>query len=447
MLYKPNKLQLEDRLIGYNKENALWYARIRCFDYIHHYKLSNYSGLLATTYTNIVSEKFKDKNWISDNELNNLIDKVDYNLDNICQKIVKEHNIDYPRPTLFCLVGIPGSGKSHLAQEIKCNCESSDLNRETIIVSSDTIREEYNLNSKNQKDNSKTFEIYYNIIKQSLKEGKNVICDALNINIKDRQYLFNAVKNIDCKKQCYIKIKSIPQCVIEDSYRSKSKSVGVSVIQSQTRKFQIPFYNEGWDDIVLSYRKDDVEPVLNNRFDDNGYTNTYFKQMLDTEQNNPHHNETIGNHSLTTLKLWNNSYSDKYNIDYDIAVKYHDVGKLFTQTTDENDISHFYNHEEFGTYLMLENINFFTQLIKQNHPILTQKEVENIFLKQLFLVNYHMMPFAWEKQPKRYDKDLKIFGKDNIELLKDFNECDRFREKELDKTFIENKVEDEILEL
>lgn len=80
---------------------------------------------------------------------------------------------------------------------------------------------------------------------------------------------------------------------------------------------------------------------------------------------------------------------------------------------------------------MLENINFFTQLIRQNHPILTQKEAENIFLKQLFLVNYHMMPFAWEKQPRRYDKDLKLFGKDNVELLKDFNECDRFREKDL----------------
>lgn len=160
--------------------------------------------------------------------------------------------------------------------------------------------------------------------------------------------------------------------------------------------------------------------------------------MLDTEQNNPHHNETVGNHSLTALKLWNNNYSDKYNIDYDIAVKYHDVGKLFTQITDENDISHFYNHEKFGTYLMLENINFFTQLIRQNHPInhvfntnLTQKEAENIFLKQLFLVNYHMMPFAWEKQPRRYDKDFKLFGKDNVELLKDFNECDRFREKDL----------------
>lgn len=433
MLYKPNKLQLEDRLVGFSKNDVVQYARTRYFEYLRHYNLSNFSGLLTTTYNNLVNDTFKNNDYLNKSKVDNLLNKIDFELDKECQKIVKQYNIKYDRPTLYCLVGIPGSGKSHLAEEIKQNCESSDLHRETIIVSSDKIREEYNLNLKNQKDNSKTFEIYYNIIKQSLKEGKNVICDALNINIKDRQYLFNAVKNIDCEKQCYIKIKSISQCIIDDSYRSSK--VGVSVIQSQIRKFQIPFYNEGWDNIVLSYRKDDVKSVLSNRFDDNGCVNTYFQQMLSAEQNNPHHNETVGNHSLTALKLWNNNYSDKYNIDYDIAVKYHDVGKLFTQITDENDISHFYNHEKFGTYLMLENINFFTQLIRQNHPILisvpSQKEAENIFLKQLFLVNYHMMPFAWEKQPRRYDKDFKLFGKDNVELLKDFNECDRFREKDL----------------
>lgn len=172
MLYKPNKLQLEDRLVGFSKNDVVQYARTRYFEYLRHYNLSNFSGLLTTTYNNFVNDVFKNNDYLNKSKVDNLLNKIDFELDKECQKIVKQYNIKYDRPTLYCLVGIPGSGKSHLAEEIKQNCESSDLHRETIIVSSDKIREEYNLSPKNQKDNSKTFEIYYNIIKQSLKEGK-----------------------------------------------------------------------------------------------------------------------------------------------------------------------------------------------------------------------------------------------------------------------------------
>lgn len=119
MLYKPNKLQLEDRLVGFSKNDVVQYARTRYFEYLRHYNLSNFSGLLTTTYNNFVNDVFKNNDYLNKSKVDNLLNKIDFELDKECQKIVKQYNIKYDRPTLYCLVGIPGSGKSHLAEEIK----------------------------------------------------------------------------------------------------------------------------------------------------------------------------------------------------------------------------------------------------------------------------------------------------------------------------------------
>ena len=44
MLYKPNKLQLEDKSLGFSKNDVSSYAKKRYFEYLHHYNLSNFSG-------------------------------------------------------------------------------------------------------------------------------------------------------------------------------------------------------------------------------------------------------------------------------------------------------------------------------------------------------------------------------------------------------------------
>lgn len=63
-----------------------------------------------------------------------------------------------------------------------------------------------------------------------------------------------------------------------------------------------------------------------------------FDRMMETEQNNPHHLYTVGEHTLRAL----------LHIPRDPILRYtmlfHDIGKPATKTTDEKGIDHFYEH-------------------------------------------------------------------------------------------------------
>ena len=81
------------------------------------------------------------------------------------------------------LIGLPGSGKSTVAQKIKD--EVISLNKvEVEIVSSDSIRKELYGNEEIQGDPQKVFTLMKQRSKQALLEDKYVIYDACNINYK-----------------------------------------------------------------------------------------------------------------------------------------------------------------------------------------------------------------------------------------------------------------------
>ncbi len=67
-----------------------------------------------------------------------------------------------------------------------------------------------------------------------------------------------------------------------------------------------------------------------------------FDMMMETEQNNPHHLYTVGEHTLHAL----------LNIPADPLLCYtmllHDIGKPATKTTDAEGIDHFYEHYSVG---------------------------------------------------------------------------------------------------
>ena len=78
------------------------------------------------------------------------------------------------------MVGLPGSGKSTYAKQL-----SEETN--AVICSSDTIREELYGDENSQDNNDEVFKILHSRIKENLKNGKNVIYDATNINSKRRK--------------------------------------------------------------------------------------------------------------------------------------------------------------------------------------------------------------------------------------------------------------------
>ena len=65
-----------------------------------------------------------------------------------------------------------------------------------------------------------------------------------------------------------------------------------------------------------------------------------FDQAMATEQNNPHHCYTVGEH---LLKSMTEIGADK---ELRLTMMLHDIGKPQTKTTDENGVDHFYGHVE-----------------------------------------------------------------------------------------------------
>ena len=64
--------------------------------------------------------------------------------------------------------------------------------------------------------------------------------------------------------------------------------------------------------------------------------------MMETTQNNPHHQYTVGEHVLHSM-----NYVEKDKV-LRLGMLLHDIGKPQRKSTDENGINHFYNHAAVG---------------------------------------------------------------------------------------------------
>lgn len=302
-------------------------------------------------------------------------------------------------PKLWIMVGLSGSGKSSISKEIakEFNC---------IIISSDEIRGEIcDGGVSDQSKNEEVFQLFHKRIKDNLKMGKNVIADATNITMKSRRSIIGNLKNVQCYKIAYIVPKIYEECLKDNVKREYP--VPESVLDKQLKRFQVPFLEEGFDEIYV------------HKFDKtlfNAFVVDCFTRMIGFDQKNPHHNADLYHHcKLTTDKF---KYCGNYiYTEYILGAMLHDIGKVFTQTIDDNGIAHYYNHENVGSYYLLS----WFESIKRYRDY-DDEEILNI----LFLVNYHMMPMNWNDEAtlKRWENR---FGEYKYKMLLDFHRCDKMR--------------------
>lgn len=277
----------------------------------------------------------------------------------------KKKMLEFDKPTLYMLVGLPASGKSYYAKQLQLRSEN------VVIHSSDDLRNELFGCSDDKEVNSpannqKVFTELHKRIKQSLKDGKNVVYDATNINRKRRIAFLNELKNISCYKKCIVVITNLYQ--VYKNNQNRDRIVPDEVIDKMLKTWNTPYYFEGWDDICLEYNSNKDQEVEKMLVDN-----------IDYNQRNPHHKLSLGLHSFKVgCKAGYN------NDDCDNLLKYagflHDLGKPLTQTIDNNNIAHYYGHENVSAYL-----SFFFK-----HPI----DISSLDLS--ILINLHMMPFYWE---------------------------------------------------
>lgn len=294
------------------------------------------------------------------------------------------------KPKLYIMVGLSGAGKSTIAKEI------AETEENTIIVSSDAIREELTGKVEDQSKNEEVFKVFHKRIREALENNTNVIADATNITMRSRRAIIENVKGIECCKIAYLIPKPFRQCKIDNLNRQHP--VSEEVLNGQLRKFQIPLMEEGFDEGIIYY-------IYNkNRLD----TLKMFDNMEGFNQQNPHHTSTLADHCKNAYELFSRyGYPSKYNL----AALFHDYGKLYCKELDNDGVAHFYGHDSIGSYMILENL---TEIF--------YKDVADM----CFLINYHMMPFDWttEKSKERWKKR---FGEYKYQMLLDFHECDKAR--------------------
>ena len=286
-------------------------------------------------------------------------------------------------PRFYVMVGLVGSGKSYRANELKQVFETVDqswgLNTKTVIISSDEIREELTGDANCQTRNDEVFSVLHRRIKDNIALKNNVIVDATNLSSKNRTALLNCVKKHKCYKVAYVMTTPIEICKKQNKQRDRV--VPEEVIDVMIRRFQIPFYEEGWDDIVLdNYNEFDMtcyKTGWNLKEDD------IFKKMIGFNQNNNHHKYPLDDHCWragiwVSKRYWNDKPMCR-------AATIHDIGKLYTgELKDDGSCNYSYKgHMNYGTYVLLQNLDKLGFNNKED------------ILNCLFYVNYHMEPFFW----------------------------------------------------
>lgn len=265
----------------------------------------------------------------------------------------------YQPPRFIMLVGIPGSGKSYKARALSGS--------RTVHISSDAIRKRIYGDENCQKDPGKVFSIMQEETLNALSNGISVIYDATNISRKNRKEILD---KLPCyvSKECVICWAPIELCIERDAKRDRT--VGKEVIDRMVRRFEAPFYDEGFDKISVSL--DGIE------YDKRQYY-VELLSAIDIPHDNPHHTASVLEHChLCGVGLLDSPVP----VFVVHAGFIHDIGKAYTKTFTNrkgeiSDIAHYYDHQAVGAWLSYG--------IEGHSPALA------------WLVSTHMAPFINQK--------------------------------------------------
>lgn len=280
-------------------------------------------------------------------------------------------------PRLIVLVGIPGSGKSTYAMN-KHNNSSN-----TVWLSSDAFREQLYGDAACQDSPGKVFEIMQKEAVAALEKGFDVIYDATSITRKARAGILNIVPK-HVQKCCVVIWAPIDICIERD--KARARTVGKEVIDKMLKRFEAPFYDEGFASITVH-----ISDVHYNR-------KTYYEDAINAmmiPHDNPHHTADVIEH----CHLCGNGLLDAAVPEIVVKAGYlHDIGKPYTKTFinakgETTETAHYYGHQGVGAWI---SYGFFG-----NNPTLA------------WLISTHMAPFVNQK----YYNSLPKCYKDWIEKL------------------------------
>ena len=268
----------------------------------------------------------------------------------------------------YMMVGVPGSGKSYIANH----------RLKGTVVSSDAIRAELYGSEDDQDHNGEVFNELHKRIHALLNEGKDAIYDATNLSRKRRK---NFLKELPAGVEKIAVIAATELDVILRQNSERTRVVPEEVIMRMFKQMSLPRLDEGWDNIMLLAHDANKKTLGEYLYDAHG-----------VDHDNPHHSANIFEHMLEAGS-YANTHADEAGLTKDekhlarMAALFHDIGKPLVKSRMKmngqmDDKSHYYNHAEIGTYMMACCANQFTS------------KMHETLLAMIILTQWHMEFFA-----------------------------------------------------
>lgn len=310
-------------------------------------------------------------------------------------------------PILFMIEGLPCSGKSYIAETLVIKRNKDFV--KPIIHSSNAFRTELYGDENDVEHHRELFDELHKRIKDDLKNGKDVVYDATNINKKRRRAFLRELKHIKCFKICICVLT--PYEVVLQQNDNRERKVPENVIRRMYLNWNPPAIDEGFDKIILIYNYRDINK-------DKFTLDNFFEGEIGANhigQENSNHSHNIGIHCLETARYVTEHFPDNYVLR--IAALLHDIGKVFTKSRfnfeggfDGN--CHYYNHQNCGSY----DSFFYTDVV--DIPVIERLHIAN-------LIYYHMMPYiSWKQSEKVKQRDKEYIGENFFNEVMQLNEAD-----------------------
>ena len=301
------------------------------------------------------------------------------------------------------MIGLPGSGKSTYAKNL-----ARTFNKDGVAhISSDDIRDEL-FGGYNKEQTTQVFEEMHRRVKLNLKYGKVVIYDATNINRKKRKHFINHIARGYDVHAVFI-YEDWEACVERNVH-----DVGLPVIKSYLRSFNVPLLSEGFKSLKTINRNNQWSTTEIKEF-----IRSYSKYM-DYDQQSPYHSLTLGNHikatwdkmvsELSALRalpkgsVWWLNYTTNWACKH--AAILHDIGKPIAAYSSKDGKIRYTGHENISSYLA---VPFYAPETGMGHYVHT-------------LISYHM---RMHDSNLKVDKLVSQIGKKEYEMLKLLNKCDK----------------------
>ena len=295
----------------------------------------------------------------------------------------------------YMMVGIAGSGKSYIANEIGCK-----------IVSSDAIRKELYGSEEDQNHNDRVFNEVHKRIKNAIKNGEDVIYDATNLSHKRRK---NFLKELPADVEKIAVVAATELDVILEQNASRVRHVSEEVIMRMFKTMTLPRLDEGWDSIRIISNPKNSKTLGEYLYDCHG-----------VDHDNPHHSSNIFDHMIEA-----GAYANAHAVDYGFdkskkhlartTALFHDIGKPIVKSRmkmngEMDDKSHYYNHAEIGAYMVACCVGQFSA--KQHE----------FYANLIVLIQWHMDSYA---NPDHYLDDFEsCYGGEMRKVLELVHEAD-----------------------